>query len=227
MAGTYVYTPATGKVPPVGSNTLSVVFMPTDTADYNTATASVVLVVQPTLAVESTFSLASGTYPAVQLLSMTDATPGASIHYTTDGTTPSSATTLYSAPIRVSLNETVKAIAIATGYTNSTVTSAAYTIIGSPSVLAAPPTVVGTSAATLSAIVNTNGLSGTYVFHYGTSSTALSTTTTATALAASTTAVAASASITGLASKTTYYGQATVSTSGGTSVGALISFTTN
>ncbi len=227
VAGTFAYTPAAGTVPVLGSNTLKVVFTPTDSTDYNTATASVVQVVLPKLAAAPVFSVPSGTYPAVQLVSMTDATPGATTHYTTDGTTPTSASTAYSVPIRVSANETVKAIAIATGYSNSTVASASYTIVGTPSALAAPPTAIGTSTATLSAIVNTNGLSGTYTFHYGTSSTALSKVTATTTLAASTTEVAASASITGLTSKTTYYCQVMVSTPGGTSVGALVSFTTN
>jgi len=184
-------------------------------------------VVLPTLAAAPVFSPPTGTYAAVQLLTMTDATPGAKIYYTTNGTTPTSGSTLYNTPIRVSASETVKAIAIAPGYTNSAVTSAAYTIVGTPSALAAPPTAIGISTATLSAIVDSNGLSGSYAFHYGISSSALNTITPATPLPASTTEVAASASISGLTTKTTYYYQVVVSTKGGTSSGAVLSFTTN
>jgi hypothetical protein len=36
VAGTFVYTPAAGTVPAVGTDTLSVAFTPNDTADYNT-----------------------------------------------------------------------------------------------------------------------------------------------------------------------------------------------
>lgn len=227
VPGKYVYSPAAGTVLAVGSSTLSVTFTPTDTVDYNSATFSVVQVVQPALVATPVFSIAGGTYPSVQLLTLTDTTPGAAIHYTTDGTTPTSASTLYSAPIRVSTGETIKAIAIAAGYTNSLVSSATYTIIGSPSALGAPPMAIGTSTATLSALVNTNGLSGSYIFHYGTSSTSLNSTTATTTLPASTTQTAANASLTGLVSKTTYFCQAVVTTSGGIAYSAVVSFTTN
>jgi subtilase family serine protease len=44
VPGTFVYTPASGKVLSVGSNqTLSVTFTPTDTTDYTTATATAVI----------------------------------------------------------------------------------------------------------------------------------------------------------------------------------------
>jgi len=45
IAGTFVYTPPAGTVLPVGSQTLSVVFTPTDSVDYSGATATVTLVV--------------------------------------------------------------------------------------------------------------------------------------------------------------------------------------
>jgi FG-GAP-like repeat/Chitobiase/beta-hexosaminidase C-terminal domain/Bacterial Ig-like domain (group 3) len=48
VPGTFVYSPAVGTVLPVGNQTLSVTFTPTDASDYSTATASVVLpVVNP------------------------------------------------------------------------------------------------------------------------------------------------------------------------------------
>ena len=59
-------------------------------------------------------------------------TPGASIRYTTDGSTPSqTAGPLYSGPITVTSSLTVNAIAYASGMINSAVSSAAYTITGS------------------------------------------------------------------------------------------------
>ncbi|HKF46366.1 MAG TPA: protease pro-enzyme activation domain-containing protein [Terracidiphilus sp.] len=45
VAGTFVYSPAAGTVLAAGSHTLSVTLTPTDTADYNTASASVSLTV--------------------------------------------------------------------------------------------------------------------------------------------------------------------------------------
>jgi uncharacterized delta-60 repeat protein len=47
VPGTFVYTPASGVVLNAGSDTLSSVFTPTDTASYNSVTSSVSLVVQP------------------------------------------------------------------------------------------------------------------------------------------------------------------------------------
>jgi RHS repeat-associated protein len=45
VAGTFVYSPATGTVLTAGVHTLSVTFTPTDTTDYTTATSSVTLTV--------------------------------------------------------------------------------------------------------------------------------------------------------------------------------------
>jgi FtsH-binding integral membrane protein len=47
VPGTFAYTPAAGTILPVGTNTLNLVFTPTDTADYTPANASVPLVVNP------------------------------------------------------------------------------------------------------------------------------------------------------------------------------------
>ena len=46
VGGTFTYSPTNGTVLNVGSNTLSVVFTPTDTVDYNPATNTVFLIVQ-------------------------------------------------------------------------------------------------------------------------------------------------------------------------------------
>lgn len=74
------------------------------------------------------FTPAAGTYKTAQSVTITDSTPNAVIYYTTNGSTPTAESTKYTTAIAVSATKTLKAIAIATGYTNSTVASAVYTI---------------------------------------------------------------------------------------------------
>jgi len=47
VPGTFVYSPAAGTLPAIGTDTLTVTFTPTDTTDYTTATGSVQLKVNP------------------------------------------------------------------------------------------------------------------------------------------------------------------------------------
>jgi LysM repeat protein len=75
-----------------------------------------------------TFSPAAGTYATSQLVTISDATAGTTIYYTTNGATPTTSSTVYSGPISVNATETLEAIAVETGYTNSPVATAAYTI---------------------------------------------------------------------------------------------------
>jgi len=70
----------------------------------------------------------TGTYTGVQTVSMTDSTPGAVMRYTLDGSTPTAGSTLYSGSFSVSVSTTVRAIAIASGYTNSGVGQSVITI---------------------------------------------------------------------------------------------------
>ncbi len=73
------------------------------------------------------FSLAAGTYTSAQVVTISFATPGAAIYYTTDGTTPTTNSPQYSGPITVSASETIQAIAVVSG-SPSSVASASYTI---------------------------------------------------------------------------------------------------
>ena len=100
------------------------------TGDTNSAVASAAYTITPSMPVVSTptFSPAAGTYTSAQSVTISDATPGATIYYTTNGTTPTTSSTAYTGPITVSSTETLEAIAVATGDTNSAVASAAYTI---------------------------------------------------------------------------------------------------
>ena len=76
-----------------------------------------------------TFSPGPGTFTSPQSVSIASATSGASIRYTTNGTTPSSTVgTVYTGPVTISATTTLKAIAYKSGSTDSSVTSGTYTI---------------------------------------------------------------------------------------------------
>ena len=75
------------------------------------------------------FKPAAGTYKTSASVTITDVTPGAVIHFTIGvNTTPTDTSTRYTKPITIMKNQTIKAIAIAPGYHESPVASAAYTI---------------------------------------------------------------------------------------------------
>ena len=76
-----------------------------------------------------TFSVAEGTYTTTQNVTITTATEGATIYYTTDGATPTTNSSVYSSAIPVSSTTTIKAIAVKAGMDNSSVATATYTIV--------------------------------------------------------------------------------------------------
>jgi hypothetical protein len=76
------------------------------------------------------FSPVAGTYGSGQTVTITCSTPGPTIYYTTDGTTPTTISPIYVNPIVISTTTQLKAIATATGYTQSNVQSGTYTITG-------------------------------------------------------------------------------------------------
>jgi len=227
VPGTFVYSPPSGTVLTVGTHTLSVTFTPTDTTDDTNVTLTVQLTVNYPTTATPVFTPPGGTYTSVETVTITDATAGTTIYYTTNGTTPTTSSTKYTGPIIVSASETIEAIAVAPSHANSPVAKAAYEIVGSPSCLASPATSISTPDTTLNAVVNTLGLTGSYIFQYGTSSTALTTSSAKTALSAYTAPVKASVQLTNLTGKTTYYFRAEVTTAGGACSGAILSFTTN
>jgi endoglucanase len=81
------------------------------------------------------FSPVAGTYSSAQSVVISCTTSGATIRYTTDGSTPTSASTIYSGPIAVSKTTTIKAYATASGMSDSEVASATYTIPSSSAYL--------------------------------------------------------------------------------------------
>ena len=79
------------------------------------------------LAPSPTFNPPLGNYSTPQQVTISDSVAGATIYYTVDGSTPTTNSTQYSAPITVSTTETIIAIAAAPGYSTSFTSSATYT----------------------------------------------------------------------------------------------------
>lgn len=81
----------------------------------------------PTTTAAPLFTPAPGTYYSEIDVAMMSPTEGAAVYYTLDGTTPSVASTQYTAPINISTNTTIKAIAVKAGLDNSSVSEGVYT----------------------------------------------------------------------------------------------------
>jgi hypothetical protein len=114
-------------------------FTQSKSGTYSNSFVSFKAATQSTTTATPIFSPAAGTYSSVQTVTISDTTPGSSIYFTTNGTTPTASSTPYTGAITVSTSETLNAIAVATGYTTSAVGSATYTI-QSQLVPAATPT---------------------------------------------------------------------------------------
>ncbi len=81
----------------------------------------------PPAAAAPSFWPLAGTYSPTQI-TLSDTTAASTIYYTTDGSTPTASSTLYTGPVTVSSTTTVKAIATASGFSASAVASATYTV---------------------------------------------------------------------------------------------------
>src|SRR5436189_219557 len=123
----------TGPVPLTTTTTLRAMAAASGMSNSN-VTSATYTIVQP--AAPPTFNPAGGTFVGSVTVTLSTATSGATIYYTTDGSTPTTASSVYTGPVPLTTTTTLKAMAAASGMANSSVTSATYTI----SQAAAPPT---------------------------------------------------------------------------------------
>ena len=108
----------------VGMDSLPLTPAVSATTDF-TVTAPVLPI--PTITVTGDVA-GPDTYYFTANVTLAVAEPGAEIRYTTDGTTPTAASTLYTAPFNVTTTSTVKAIALKANYANSAVAEQSITI---------------------------------------------------------------------------------------------------
>jgi hypothetical protein len=116
------------------TTTLKAIAARDDMSPSEIAAAVYTITIAPSEVAAPQFGVAAGTYSEDQSVTITCATAGATIRFTTDGTTPSeSAGTVYATPVAVSSSLVLKAIAFKSGMTASAVISASY-IINRPQV---------------------------------------------------------------------------------------------
>jgi len=182
VGGTYTYIPALtitdatpgaaiyftidGSIPTVSSNlyssstpltvsqseTVNVIAVnPTGSGPSAVASASYTINLPP--APTPVLTPAARGYTAAQSVTITDTAPGATIYYTTNGTTPTTSSTPYTGtPIIVTSSETLNAVAISQGYGYgySAVGGGAYTILVQPTLSLAAGTYTTTQQVALS-----------------------------------------------------------------------------
>ncbi|MCU1321300.1 MAG: hypothetical protein JWM43_949 [Acidobacteriaceae bacterium] len=127
------------------------------------AVASVGYTINLNAAATPTFSPAGGSYTSAQTVVINDATAGANLYYTTDGSVPSASSTLYTGPITIAKSTTLSAIAIASGFANSGVASASYVVgTGTAAPVISP---AGGTFATTQSVAITDATSGASIFY--------------------------------------------------------------
>ena len=167
-AGTGTSKLYSGSFTLLATETIQAIAEPTSTAINYTpsAVASATYTINLPVVATPIFSVTAGTYATVQSVSISDTTSGAKIYYTTDGSTPTAASTLYSGSITVAVSATIKAIAIdSPNYNNSAIATAAIMINLPPaafSITSASSTIIvtggrGTATLTITANAAFNG----------------------------------------------------------------------
>ena len=94
----------------------------------NAYTLALTVTLAPPQVAAPTFNPPPGVYEGEVNVSVSTTTPGAAIRYTTSGSDPTSGSTLYAAPVRLTQTTTLKARAFNAGMTESPVTSGTYAI---------------------------------------------------------------------------------------------------
>jgi hypothetical protein len=112
-----------------------------------------------------TLTPGTGTYAAAQSVVLADATPNAVVYYTLDGSTPTTGSAKYTAALKVTATSTIKAFAAATGYTNSAVSTATYTL--STATTTPPATAAGSVSLIAAANVHAIGKNGAATINGG------------------------------------------------------------
>src|SRR5881396_3418745 len=162
-AGATIYYTTDGSTPTTGSTayTGAIPFTQTTTLRAmaaasgmaNSAVATGTYTIQQQQVATPTFSPAPGTYTGSVSVAISDSTAGATIYYTTDGSTPTTGSTVYTGAIPFTQTTTLRAMAAASGMANSAVATGTYTVqqqVATPTFSPAPGTYTSSVSVTIS-----------------------------------------------------------------------------
>ena len=125
-------TKYTGAISVAGNGTtLTIKAMAVNGSMTASEVASATYVIDYSKVSTPSFSPSAGTYSSDQSVTISDSTDGATIYYTTDGSTPTASSTKYGGAISVAADGTtvtINAIAVKSGMADSTVATATYVI---------------------------------------------------------------------------------------------------
>jgi Chitobiase/beta-hexosaminidase C-terminal domain len=140
------------------------------TTGTSTPAAAAPAAAAPGAAATPMFSPTPGTYTTAQTVTLSSATTGTTIYYTADGTAPTTSSTQYTGAIPVSGSAVIEAVAVASGYTDSSLAKAGYVIT--------PPPVSGPVIPTYAIAASDVQALDTWIFNHdaGTPGTAVGTT---------------------------------------------------
>jgi len=146
-------------------------YTPTSTGNYiftfNDSTRAYSVVSASTSVEAPTYSPVAGAVPAGTTVTITSATPGSTIFYTTDGTSPSTSSSsgpagTSKATVIVNSAMTIKAIGVKSGATTSNVTTAVYTIAVAQTPTFSP---AGSAVTSGTDVIITSGTAGTTIYY--------------------------------------------------------------
>ncbi len=110
------------------TSTIKAIAIKTGMANSDIAMANYTINIPALQVAKPVFSVLAGTYTTAQTLTITCATPGAIIYYSTNGSDPSNSLLIYTASITIATDMTLKAIAKKAGYIDSSIESADYKV---------------------------------------------------------------------------------------------------
>ena len=161
-------TKYTGAITVDKTMTIKAIAVKSGMTNSDVASFTYTINIAPSKVSAPTANPAAGTYSSTQNVTLSTATAGADIYYTTNGSTPTASSTKYTGAITVDKTTTIKAIAMKSGMTDSDVVSFTYTISAAPSNKVAAPTtnpVSGTSFSSVLSIRLSSATAGAQIYY--------------------------------------------------------------